>query len=189
MRSLRYLTGAAAGVGLLVASAVSHAVIIDPTLSYGDSYYVGSINDGIPANPTAEVDYINTLITLAAGSGDQTIGSEIYNRENGIAGPFDTATLTGADKDESENNTTTAKDTFQYILAKYDQDRAGSLVWYIGDGVTGDITVPDTYNGYGVSHISLYNEIERTKVPEPSTLAAMGLGLLAFGMRRRRKEG
>lgn len=188
MKSLRYLTSAVAGLGLLVASAVSHAVVMDPTLAYGDSYYLGQITDGVPSNPTDEVNYINNLITLGTGDVDSTIDSETYDRTNStLAGPFDTAVLADAFKDESETNAISTVDTYQYVLAKYDAHNAGTWVWYSDEGFTGDITVPLNFDGnqYGVSHVALYN---RTAVPEPSTLAMLGIGLLALGTLRLRKK-
>jgi hypothetical protein len=41
-------------------------------------------------------------------------------------------------------------------------------------------------SGKGLSHASIYYNGAPTKVPEPSTLALIGLGLLGFGIVRRR---
>ncbi|MBZ0334791.1 PEP-CTERM sorting domain-containing protein [Marinobacter sp. AL4B] len=55
-----------------------------------------------------------------------------------------------------------------------------------------DLTVADPLSGRwasgkGLSHASIYyNGQPTTKVPEPSTLALIGLGLLGLGMARRR---
>lgn len=54
-----------------------------------------------------------------------------------------------------------------------------------------DLTVSDPLSGTwssdkDLSHASIYYKGEPTKVPEPSTLALMGLGLLGIGIARRR---
>ncbi|HEY6010640.1 MAG TPA: hypothetical protein VIX18_04140, partial [Nitrospirota bacterium] len=89
-------------------------------LAYGDSRYVGLINDGIPSNPSDELTYVANLITLGAGATATTIGTETYDRiGSSLAGLPD---VTGpASKDDSGNNVLTigTNDPF-YILGKYD---------------------------------------------------------------------
>jgi hypothetical protein len=181
MRSFRYLLSAAAGLGLLAASAVSYAI----PLNIGDANYLGRIVDGIPSNAANEIVYINNLITLGAGAAATPCGTETCDRLNStLVGPFPDAELAGAARDDTGGTTVDATD-FQYILGKYDAAQAGSLVWFFASGAPGDVTLPSTLNGLGLSHISLYNPGGGgQEVPEPGTLLMLGAGLLGLGLLR-----
>lgn len=167
-------------------------------LSFGDANYVGLINDGVPSNPADEARYINNLITLGAGQGDTVIAnpppppgtSETYNRVSSTLSPlggFPTATDVGADKSNSGNSTVILTTGFKYILGKYDATSAGSLVWYSATGFSGSVTLPSSYNGHGISHISVYNPTNGggggiEEVPEPVSLAVWALlSVVAIG--------
>jgi hypothetical protein len=184
--------GLLGGILLLVASGTSQASLItDPNLTYGDTNYLGLIDDGIPPSESNQVGYINNLNDLAAGDGAITIGSETYDRiDSTLAGPFEDAVLAGAIKDDGldeVNNSTQQNGIYQYILGKYGGGAVSgsSLVWYNADGFTGDITLPGTSGpggaeNFGLSHISLFNTTS-TSVPVPATLLLLGLGLLGLG--------
>jgi len=169
----------------------AYALTIPPP---ADTFYLGNIVDGIPSSETAEAGYINNLITLAAGASETTIGTEKYNRLNStLAGPFPTATATGAIKDEEDTNPdfdnifNAGGMSYQYVLAKYDASNpgAGSFVWYSATGFTGDFTVPNSSpGGYGLSHITVFNG---TYVPEPATMFFLAVGLLGLAGVGRKK--
>jgi hypothetical protein len=75
-----------------------------------------------------------------------------------------------------------------YILGKYDQDAAGSLVWLLGtdDFAVGDtVTLQATLNGRDLSHISGYGT--GTPVPEPGTMMLLGSGLVGLAGWGRKK--
>jgi hypothetical protein len=156
---------------------------------------LGLVNDGIPSSPANEVIYINTLIGMAVNTGPTLIGTETYTRYDDSCGSCPAATTTGSAKDESGGNTGSFGSGWTYIVAKYDADQAGSLVWYVA-GLSGTFDVPTALNGKGVSHISYYGPgtpPEETEddpvdvVPEPASLLLLGAGLSAAAVRARRK--
>jgi len=157
------------------------------SLTAGDVYYVGLVDDGIPSNPANEVDYINNLITLAAGGGLTAIGTQTYDRIGStLAGPFPTAVITDAVKDDSNGVTSLNVTSISYIIGKYDASRAGSLVWFLGDDFTGLVEPQLTLNGLGLSHISAYKSTG-SPIPEPATMILLGIGLIGVaGLGRKR---
>lgn len=183
-----FLVGAIAAIGLLACPFKSAAV----PLTIGDGTYVGSITDGIP--PSGELQYINYLITLAAGTGNTQIPAgtgEIYNRVGSslnIAFPTAVSLNTIKEEDGTTPNFDNVIDAtgYLYVLGKYDAEQAGSLVWYLGPNFVGEVTLPETFNGKGLSHISLYN-YSPTGVPDGgATLALLGIGLVGLDHLRRR---
>jgi hypothetical protein len=158
-----------------------------------DPYYLGHIDDGIPANPADEVAYIKSLITLTAGQGSTLIAPETYDRIGStLIGPFSTVVETGADKDDTGGNIFDATG-FEYILGKYDGPNDGSYVWYFSGGFTGSVELPTVHwvdvggpdeQSYGLSHISGYHA-----VPVPAAIYLLGAGFVGLaGLRKKYKK-
>jgi len=162
----------------------AHAFLI------GDANYLGSINDGVPASPDFEAGFINNLITLAEGATDTVIGTETYNRVGStLEGPFPMADASSKDLYLKQDNSNTLFDAsgFEYVLAKYDQEKAGSLVWYMAGGFTDSVMLPSTYNGQGLSHSIAFSPTNGNPVPLPATIWLLGIGLSGILVVRRKK--
>jgi hypothetical protein len=167
------------------------------TLTASSSEFLGSFHPANPSSPADEVDYINVLIDLAAGTSnffDAGTGQTYDRSLNTPAGCCDDAVLAGHSLGDADP-TTIDVTGFTYLLAKYDADQGGDLVWYVGD-LTGLVDIQSTFgscgaNGCGLSHWDLFNpETDGASptdtVPEPSTLLLFGAGLIA--MRRIAKK-
>ncbi len=183
MKKLMIVLACALALGLtpLVAGATE--------LTFGDQYYIGHINDGIPSSPADEVSYINNLITLGTEQPVTPIGTEAYDRlDSALVASFPTAVITDNYRDESGNNLGIDVTGYKYLLAKYDAFHAGSYVWDVS-GLTGEIAIPaaDPPCGqYGLSHYSLYNYKPPTVPDGGATVMLLGGALVAIAAFRRK---
>lgn len=179
----KVIIGIICALSLVLAVNSAQALTI---LAIGDPEYVGSINDGIPSNPAAEIGYIGTLIGLPIGQVDISIGTETYNREDSTLAPLPAVNLF-LSKDESGSYSFTAANAGNlYLLGKYDAGKAGSLVFLVNAAMNDVFELPATYNGHDISHLSAYST---KSVPEPTTLLLVGLGLVGVaGVRRKLRK-
>ncbi len=181
MKKLMIVLACAVALGLTPLSAGA------TELTFGDQYYIGHINDGIPSSPTDEVTYINNLITLAAGAGVETIGTEAYDRlDSTLVTSFPTAVVTGNTRDESGNSLGIDVTGYTYLLGKYDAFHAGSYVWDVS-GLT-EVNIPSLgpADKYGLSHYSLYNFKPPTVPDGGATLMLLGGALVGLAALRRK---
>lgn len=67
---------------------------------------------------------------------------------------------------------------------------SGTLNWVYGSGGTGNPSEPNCADPElkELSHSYVYGRGESTQVPEPATVALLGIGLLAVGATRRRRR-
>jgi len=177
-------------VGVAAFLAVTTEVRADLTLSIGDQYYIGRINDGIPSTEADEKGYIINLLTLGAGSTATTIGTEIYDRIGSALSPSGGFPLV---PDLTKSVGEDPSNTFDfagsgYILGKYDAGNAGSYVWYVTN-VIGPVTIPlnAVGNKFRLSHYEIgLTESSTTVTPIPGALLLLApafAGLVGFRKR------
>lgn len=168
---------------LLLAAANSGAY----ELAVDDTYYVGRIVDGIP--PDGQAIYLANLIDtskVALGSGPVTIGTESYYRSNLVVPTTLTGFTDNLKVDLDEGQTTNPAFSGGFIMGKYDQDRAGTYVWFVD--FSQSYFLPEVIDQYGLSNYHTWGSPEGYfPTPEPGSLLLLGLGLIGIGAVARSK--
>jgi PEP-CTERM motif len=197
------MTSRRAIFGLVIACSMGLASQVSAiSLTVGDSLTLG-LTPGEPSSPTDEANYINFLIDMVPGttSGGPSSPPNYTRTSNILCFPLcDDATATGSITDNSQNNTGSFGDGFDYLLAKYDGPNGGDVIWYVA-GLTGTFDIPQqlapnplcTQGSCGLSHWALFNADDggaspTDKVPEPSTLLLFGAGLIAMSRFARKSK-
>jgi hypothetical protein len=151
-----------------------------------DPYYVGVITpDG--GSIATEMNEIKTLVNCNAMT-TCTSGGETYTRSNkSTIGLPDPTKLTFTKSDSSSIGAFLVSG---YILAKYDNNRAGAYVWYIDKptqvlvpAALGNCGKPSAPSGCGLSHV-IYNAAPVTD--SGGALVLLSSALMAIASIRRK---
>ena len=161
-------------------------------LTFGDSFELGYVHPDVPQGDADRVNFIDFMIDNVApgGSGDDVINGH-HDMEFRTTNSFSllpeptTVGIHNLGMNITSFNTATLG-TFDYLFAHYGGQHGGtSFIWDIS-GLTGTITIPSSYMGYGLSGWSLVNQLTPGTVPDGgATIMLLGLGLSALGMVRR----
>jgi hypothetical protein len=161
-------------------------------LTIGDGQTLGYVFYGIPSGDVDRTLYVNDLVNFynsgcASGTDCGTLNGQTYHMVNGS--PTFGATLGPAVFGENGLGTQTSINlggggVFQYLFAKYDGPNQGSVVWFVGN-LTGTITIPDNWNGYGLSGWTLFTGPGGSIPDGGTTVMLLGAALGALGMVRR----
>src|SRR4030095_4238867 len=175
---IRLLSGLLCAVALALGTTAYGAA-----LDFDDQYDLGYYFPGTPSGQADEVNYVNHLIGMGLNSTDSFAGQD-FVRKSASCGTCPAAVFNS--KDDSGGNTVDlGSGVFTYLLAKYDAGNAGVEVWNV-QGLTGEITIPDSFGKYGLSHWTLFGGGGTTTPDSGTTAALLGLGLTGLaGLRAR----
>jgi VPDSG-CTERM motif len=170
------------------------------TLSITDAYYLGFIDPANPADPSDEVFYVNFLASLAPGTVQTGVvnptnpsHSYTFTRDDNTFSGLESAVL--VDHVRGTSTIIPNVSEFFYALAKYG---TVSHVWVLNE-LTGEVTLPATAPGGGLSHATLFTTSGGTTPPGGggggggpqvvpdggATLGLLGFAMLALGFLRR----
>ena len=176
-------------IGLIPANATASEI----DLVIGDDYYVGVVVPGIPPDPADQTDYLTKLISLSTGTAcgvgydpcvgdvyDQSTYSRIDSTLAGVLPAPNPLDATHVDVNGALDPIDVTG--VSYVLAKYDAEKAGTLVWLVSG--TNTVTIPTTFNDHGLSNYTIFGT---TSVPDGGmTLMLLGGALVGIGALRRR---
>ena len=164
-------------------------------LTIGDGQTIGNVFFGIPSGDQDRTNYVNHLVGMYNnGITDDVALGQTFHIVNGAPAFGATLPTTGLPLlNHAAQSPPVAADgmvplgaggVYTYLFAKYDGPNQGSVVWYVGN-LSGTITIPLDWNGYGLSGWSLFGPGTPGVPDGGTTVMLLGAALGALGMARR----
>lgn len=155
-----------------------------PTISGAVTSLTAAIHNSTSSNT------LPVTLSLYSDSGSNTVGAELGSWSTTAATATDSDSVNSVAIASASGVSLTAGTTYWFVASNLDSTIANALSWNTAVSYSGSLS---SYNAYYVRNGTAYYttglgafSVQVTPVPEPTTLAALGLGAAAFLRRRRR---
>ena len=163
------------------------SAVVTPGFEINGTQVIGYVNFGVPSGDQDRTDYTNHLIYMYNNgiANDPNFLGQSYDILHGApAFGASLGTAVFGQNGTGKSVALGAQGTYTYLFAKYDNTKAGSVVWYVGDQ-SGTIEIAATYNGHDLSSWTLFTSGVNGVPDGGTTVMLLGMAFGALGIARR----